>query len=210
MKTYIYVDGFNLYYGALKDGPYRWLNIDALCNLILPKNDVVKIKYYTARVKNRVSNPGQAARQEIYLRALRTLSNIEIVYGRFSSHRVSMYLADSKAGKPKYADVIKTEEKGSDVNLATDMMDDGCQSLYKVAVVITNDSDLERTVKCVRERYQVPVGIINPNLDRPTSKSLARPASFVKSIRAWHLEKSQFPSVIQAGSSRISKPQNWA
>ena len=131
------------------------------------------------------------------------LPDLEIIYGRFSAHRVSMYLANSKPGRPRYADVIKTEEKGSDVNIATDMMDDGCRGLYDVAVVVTNDSDLVRTVQRVRERYQVPVGIINPNLDRPASKALARPASFVKPLRAWHLEQSQFPTLIRIGESRI-------
>ena len=209
MKTYVYVDGFNLYYGALKDSPYRWLNIEELCKLLLPDNDVQKIKYFTARVKDRDSNPGQAARQEVYLRALRTLPTIEITYGRFSSHWVSMYSRESTPKRPKYAEVLKTEEKGSDVNIATDMMDDGCQGLYDIAVLVTNDSDLERPVHKIHERYNATVGIINPNLERHASKALARPASFVKPLRKWHLEKCQFPNVIRIGEKRISKPHAW-
>ena len=208
-KTHVYIDGFNLYYGALKDSPYRWLNLSALSSLLLPENDIIKIKYFTARVKTRPGNPGQASRQELYLRALRTLPNLEIIYGRFSAHRVSMYLADSTLDNPQYADVIKTEEKGSDVNIATDMMDDGCQGLYEVAALVTNDSDLERTVRTVKERYRVPVGIINPNINRPASKALARPASFVKSIRKWHLKECQFPTTIRDAKKRISKPNAW-
>ena len=26
MRTQVYVDGFNLYYGALKDTPFKWLD----------------------------------------------------------------------------------------------------------------------------------------------------------------------------------------
>ncbi len=180
-----------------------------MCDLVLPKNDVVKIKYFSARVKSRPNNPAQSARQELYLRALRTIPNLEIIFGRFSSHTVSMVRANTKGKRPQYVDVLKTEEKGSDVNIATDMMDDGCQGLYEVAVLITNDSDLERTVRRVRERYNVPVGIINPNLDRPASQALARHASFVKPIRKWHLEQSQFPNVIRVDEARISKPHVW-
>ena len=33
MNTYVYVDGFNLYYGAVKGTPYKWLNINALCTV---------------------------------------------------------------------------------------------------------------------------------------------------------------------------------
>jgi len=37
MKANIYVDGFNLYYGAVKGTPYRWLNIASMCRLLLPR-----------------------------------------------------------------------------------------------------------------------------------------------------------------------------
>ena len=30
MRTCVYVDGFNLYYGALKRTPYKWLDLAAL------------------------------------------------------------------------------------------------------------------------------------------------------------------------------------
>ncbi len=47
-KTYVYIDGFNLYYGALKKTPYRWLDLAELCRLMLPTSDVQRINYYTA------------------------------------------------------------------------------------------------------------------------------------------------------------------
>ena len=54
MRTYIYIDGFNLYYGALKGTPYKWLDVKALFGAILrPDNEILKIKYYTARVSAR-------------------------------------------------------------------------------------------------------------------------------------------------------------
>ena len=31
MKTNIYIDGFNLYYGCVKDTPYKWLDLAKLC-----------------------------------------------------------------------------------------------------------------------------------------------------------------------------------
>jgi hypothetical protein len=48
MKTYIYVDGFNLYYRAVKRTPYKWLDIDALSRFLLPKATIERINYYTA------------------------------------------------------------------------------------------------------------------------------------------------------------------
>jgi len=49
MRTIVYVDGFNLYYGALKGTPYRWLDIIAMAKKILsPKNQIVGMKYFTS------------------------------------------------------------------------------------------------------------------------------------------------------------------
>ncbi|NLD36866.1 MAG: NYN domain-containing protein [Desulfatiglans sp.] len=42
MRTAIYVDGFNLYYRALKGTPYKWLDIKLLVsNLLQPQNKII-------------------------------------------------------------------------------------------------------------------------------------------------------------------------
>lgn len=49
MRTIVYVDGFNLYYGAVKNTPYRWLDLKALFGRLLePRNRIIAVKYYTA------------------------------------------------------------------------------------------------------------------------------------------------------------------
>lgn len=120
-KTIVYVDCFNLYYGALKNTPHKWLNIEALCRLLLPKNDIIEIKFFTARVKSRPGDRGQSTRQHFYFRALGTLANFSIHYGHFLTHPVWM---TTVSGNPKRANVWKTEEKGSDVNLASHLLMD--------------------------------------------------------------------------------------
>ncbi|MGA8745745.1 MAG: hypothetical protein WB507_07770 [Solirubrobacterales bacterium] len=53
-RTIVYVDGFNLHYGALKDGPNRWLDLAALSHhLLKPSHDIVGIRYFTAKVQPR-------------------------------------------------------------------------------------------------------------------------------------------------------------
>ncbi len=117
--TNVYVDGFNLYYGALRNSPYRWLNLETLCQLLLPKNVIGQIKYFTALVSARPTDPHQPVRQQLYLRALATLPKVSVHLGHFLTHDVTMALVVPPGQPQKYAKVIKTEEKGSDVNLAT-------------------------------------------------------------------------------------------
>ena len=70
-------------------------------------------------------------RQRLYLKALETLPNVVIHFGRFSANQVRMALVDQNAGRPKTALVWKTEEKGSDVNIATHLLLDGHDHLYE-------------------------------------------------------------------------------
>ena len=77
-----------------KGTPYKWLDISKMVQLLLPKNQAIKLKYFTALVNSRHKTLHQPLRQQIYLRALRTIPNLEIILGHFLSHEVSMPLAN--------------------------------------------------------------------------------------------------------------------
>jgi uncharacterized LabA/DUF88 family protein len=207
MDTYVYVDGFNLYYGAVKDTPYKWLDISKLCNFLLPKSNILKIKYFTARISSRPDDLGKPTRQQIYLRALQTIPRIEIIFGSFLTKNVSLPLATSKPKKMKFATVIRTEEKGSDVNLAVHMLNDGYKGLYNSAVMVTNDSDLVEAIRIVRNELGKSVGILNPQ--KYPSKILIRHASFIKQIRSGTLKASQFPPTLSDTKGKFNKPNMW-
>lgn len=208
IPSYIYVDGFNLYYCALKKSPYKWLNLLDLVNKILPKNRVDKIKYFTARVSARLDDPDQPTRQQTYLRALQTLPNIEIIEGHFLTHTIRMALANPIPGQPKTVEVIKTEEKGSDVNIATHLLVDAYRNAFNVAVLISNDSDLAEPVKAVKDIFNKTVIILNPGLDHP-SYELGKYARFVKPIRSGVLKSAQFPNTLSDKNGIFSKPASW-
>ena len=208
VRTYVYVDGFNLYYGALKGTPYKWLDVGKLCRLLLARHRIARIKYFTARVGGRPGDPGQPTRQQVYLRALTTLPDLEIIYGHFLTSEVSMPLAGSPPHiRPTYVRVIKTEEKGSDVNLATHFLWDGFQGRYEAAVLVTNDSDLLAPVRVVRRELGRVVGLLNPH--RKASRVLSREASFVKQIRTSALRASQFAPLLTDPHGVIRKPPAW-
>ncbi|MBC8509185.1 MAG: NYN domain-containing protein [Chloroflexi bacterium] len=207
MRTIIYVDGFNLYYGAVKDTSYKWLNISKLCQALLPKNKIEKIKYFTALVSARPGDPGKPTRQQMYLRALRTIPKLEIIYGHFLEHPVFMPLASSLPNNPQFVQVLKTEEKGSDVNIAAHLINDGYKELYQVAVLITNDSDLVGPIEIVRKELNLTVGILNPH--RKPAYALKKAATFVKPIRKGVLAASQFPDKLTDGQGSFHKPPDW-
>jgi uncharacterized LabA/DUF88 family protein len=207
MKTIVYVDGLNLYYGAVKGTPYKWLDLSKLCQLLLPQHQIQQIKYYTAKVKARPGDLGQPVRQQTYLRALRTIPNLKIVYGQFLQSQILMPLVNPPVSGPRIVKVIKTEEKGSDVNIATHLVHDGHLGRYEAAVIVSNDSDLVEAVKIVRYELNLTVGMINPH--RKPSYALKQHVNFMKKVRKGVMQASQFPPTIQDGKGIIRKPTGW-
>lgn len=111
------------------------------------------------------------------------------------------------SAEQEYADVIKTEEKGSDVNLATHLLCDGYENAYECAVIVSNDSDLAEPVRIVAEKLGKMVGILNPH--KHPSKELSKYARFLKQVRKGVLSASQFPPVLKDAHGEIHKPESW-
>jgi hypothetical protein len=206
-RTNVYIDGFNLYYGAVKDTPYKWLDLVKFCRIILPKNTVHHVKYFTALVSATPTDPTKPNRQQTYIRALQTLPNLEVIYGHFLRNRCRMPLAVPLQGGAKTVEVIKTEEKGSDVNLATHLLNDAWRGKYEIAVVVTNDSDLCEPIRIIQQELQKTVGIVTPH--KIPSRQLLSFASFSKKIRTKDLQQSQFPQTLTDENGVITKPSGW-
>jgi hypothetical protein len=94
-KTIIYIDGFNLYYGALSQTPFRWLDLDRLARLLRPNDDIARVKYFTALI-----NGPSRTNQEAYLKALSARPSVEIVMGNFKRKRsnVGIQLVQASRG----------------------------------------------------------------------------------------------------------------
>lgn len=203
MKAFAYIDGFNLYYRAVKNTPYKWLNLRRMCELLVPEYTLERLKYFTANVSGKY-DADKPVRQQTYFRALQTIG-CEIIRGKFLSRDVAMPLASDRS---QFAMVVKTEEKGSDVNLATHLLIDGFTRQYDAAIVVTNDSDLAMPIEYVRDGLKLEIIVVNPD-DEVSSKKLAQSASSVRQLRTGVLSASQFPAVIKYAKGVIRKPTSW-
>lgn len=211
MKTNVYIDAFNLYFGCLKNSNYKWLNIWELATSSLPNDQINEIKYFTARVKPRQDDPDKPLRQQVYLRALATLPKVKIIEGHYLTQKVLMALVSPPPNGSKTVQVWKTEEKGSDVNLASHLLHDGHLGKYELAVVISNDSDLVEPIRLVIADLGLQVGVLNPQISKGSHPSiqLKKTASFFRYIRASDLKQSQFPVLMTDSKGTISKPTKW-
>ena len=79
-RAIVYVDGFNLYCGALLHTRNRWLDLQALFVRLRNNDDVRCVRYFTTLSRH---DPGRFARQSLYLEALATLPRVRVYLGKF-------------------------------------------------------------------------------------------------------------------------------
>ena len=178
-----------------------------LAQLLLPQHRMGQIRYFTALVTNRPDDPTQAQRQQTYLRALETVPGLTIHYGHLLAKTKRRPLTRQPQTGPRTAEILDTEEKGSDVNLASYLLLDGFKGEYELAVVVSNDSDLELPIRMARIRLNKQVGVFDPS--RRRSFELHNAASWYRPLRRGPLSASLFPDTLSDAQGRITKPVGW-
>lgn len=207
-RTIVYIDGFNLYYGALKGTGWKWLDPVAFAEKLLPQNEILQVRYFTARIKPRPGETQAPARQQAYLRALNGQERVSVHEGQFFTSTVRMPRADQSV-HPRTVEVIKSEEKGSDVNLATYLIRDAYTDAADAFVVISNDSDLTEPMRLVKREAGKIVGLISPYPTNSRALMTCKP-HFTKTVRRHHLEAAQFPEVVTLPAGHtVTKPAEW-
>ena len=147
----------------------------------------------------------------MYIRALETLPGLTIHYGQFRDRRKFRPLVTPIPGFSRTVEIWDSEEKGTDVNLASHLLMDGVDGDYDQAVMISNDADLALPIRMVRDKLKFPVGVVNPNLDPKahTPRELTDAATFVRRLRLTTLRNCQFPPQLQDSIGTITKPASW-
>lgn len=206
-RTIIYIDGFNLYYGAVKGTPHKWLDLQRYFEMIRQNDELVAIKYFTALITG-PTRPNQ----DIYLRALATLPLISIFLGKFTESKIECGVRDcTHEGRRKFT---RRLEKGTDVNIAVQMLNDAYQDRCDQLVLVTGDSDLAPALRIIRETFPekktfvyVPPG---PENERGAAVELRAAAHRNKTLPLNLLSKAQFRSELYGRSGEaIRKPATW-
>ena len=237
-RAIFYIDGFNLYYAALRPKPHlKWLNLKALADGIVHEDTtVVCVKYFTSRV---LGSASKSKRQNVYFIVLKTVSQIKITFGNLVKRKESGNMSRAEQTRLNLTEQSKRnikgqevaintfEEKGTDVNLASHLIYDACNDEFDIAYVITNDTDFVEPIRMVKEDLGKTVVIVaarrfryheedeqdvekkKPRIPVPDI-TLKNAASDVYYIKNSLFIASQFPDEIQIENGDIiSRPTNW-
>lgn len=210
-KTVVYIDGFNLYY-SLKNTSFKWLDLQrfSTAHLESKKHNITRIKYFTARVQSTLTDPLKDTRQDIYLRAVKTLPDLDIIFGLFKKRQVRGVLCDSEDRKLLNKDIVKIkkwEEKMSDVHIATHLVADAYQNKFECAVLISNDADLTPPLLHIKHKLKKLVIVISPY--KKISAELKKSSHFYRAVSPKVLEQCQFPERMKDAKGEFFCPPKW-
>ena len=205
-----YIDAFNFYFGMTRGTKYKWCDLFSLCKKLVPEDELIRVKVFSGRAKV-LSDPQQPMRQQIYFRALESNNDVEVIKSPFHINKKRLpHQTWSIFGRKLFFRVLSPQEKGSDVKLATHLLMDGMNNKYDLALVITNDSDLEEPIRVVRKELRKRIMVAAPTKGHMADK--LKKAAGGRNHRTLPMQlviESQFPDQIIHKGKRISKPDAW-
>ena len=205
-RTIVYIDGFNLYYGAVRGSAFKWLNLQRFFQLLRPHDNIVKVHYFTALVDGSTK-----PNQDVYLRALGTLSLVNIVLGKFKRKQVRCSNSACTFAGDRFFAV--PEEKRTDVNIAVFLLDDAYQNQCDHSIVVSGDSDLVPAISLLKVRFpqkRVTVYVPSRNPMRGAAVELRSVADKHRTLPLNLLPFSQFPNALPDGAGGLlHKPASW-
>ena len=206
-RSIIYIDGFNLYYGAVKNTPWKWLDMEKYFSFLLPHDDIQEIKYFTAKILG-----SHKANQEAYVKALSTLNKVQIIYGLFKYKKIKCLVKNCTHQGSRLFNV--PEEKRTDVNIAVHMVKDAINNKCDRFILISGDSDLVPAVKAVKlidPNKKVIVYVPANNRVRGAANELRNSSDRHKTLPNNLLSKAQFSDQLTDSEGEIiQKPEAWS
>lgn len=199
------IDGFNLYHAIanLHRPELKWVNLRSLSGVFINTSleRLDSVFYFSAYADHASTSTLQA--QKAYIRALE-LTAVKPILGHFKKKERKCPSCSHKW--------TSHEEKETDVNIASVLLDLAYSDSFDRALVISNDSDLVPAIRMVRKRFpqKTVTTIAPPNYYH--SNELIRVSSDKARIRPMHLERAILPVLVKdaSGLISISRPEEYA
>lgn len=232
LRTRVYIDGYNLYYGCLKGGPYKWLDVAALFAKVVQTAlvringqsatsvlDPLQVKFFTAPILKAFADSDDSfPSQANYHLALKGHLGVgvQIIQGYYDSKpaRARLYVEKQNPRESEKREIWKLEEKQSDVALALHAYSDAMRGEVDHVVIVSNDTDLVPALEMIRSHTGVKIGLVTPAKEEvlKVNTSLSKLAHWTRThLLSSELAASQLPTPVRDPRSNtvIHKPLTW-
>ena len=113
------------------------------------------------------------------------------------------------AAPHNFVEVHDTEEKGSDVNLASHLLFDAWQGRMDTALVLSQDTDLLEPMRLLSQEIKMPISLVWLDGKQP-GKNHRNVVSFIRHATPARLSSAQFPNRLMGKNGHvIEKPTGW-
>lgn len=211
-RVIFYIDGFNFYFGlkrTKKTDPawkqFYWLDIVKLCESFLGSDQILeKVIYFTASPLS----PQKNSRQSALLNANKLINGdrFEIVRGKYlEKHIICPYCK---------GDILRPEEKKTDVNISIRMIEDCMMNATDIVALVSADSDLVPPLELIQRRFtDVGIKVYFPpsNFSNDLKDNLihhrSKPVLMIKNLRRF--QSSVMPDIVSKSGKMYSIPTKW-
>ncbi|MEM9361741.1 MAG: NYN domain-containing protein [Bacteroidota bacterium] len=212
MRTIVYVDGFNFYYGLKKKkrrdirwGAYYWIDLYKLFEQFLDADDtLVTVKYFTAPPLS----IGKRIRQSALFKANDIINgrNFQVIKGKYIDKPI--HCTNCKT------DFTKPEEKRTDVNIAVNLIGDCALDNVDKLILVTADSDLVPPLEFIKTNYpNKKLRIFFPPTNYSNDLRDIAPRRKVTLLeKSWHFfDRAKMPQIVTKtdGTDSAVIPPEW-
>ena len=209
VRSIVYIDVFNFYYGLLRSGKYKgckWLDLEGVFKAIRQHDEIRVIRYFTAFWPDE-----SGERHKVYAGALSQLPIVDVRAGRYKKKSIRCQVRECRyAGNRVFRSY---EEKETDVSIALAMLDDAYQKKCEAMILVTADSDLVPAINLVKDRFpdiRIIAYIPGPHKRFQTAIHIRTACDDSRLFPANLLPKFQLPQDIVADGGRTyRKPSQW-
>ena len=134
-RIMIFIDGSNVYHSLKNIFGRTDVDIGRFCHKLLNRRQLIRIYYYNARV-GRKEEPERYQHQQAFFAGVNAVPYLELRLGRL------VYF--NWPNVPPY-------EKGTDVQLTTDMLTHSFKNNYDVSILVAGDNDFVGALQAVKD-----------------------------------------------------------
>jgi len=166
--------------------------------LLLQDQTLVHTKYFTSEVSKPVS---KQRRQNLFIDAVNTLSDFSIFYGR--------YQAQIRTCENCGFTTFVSNEKKTDVNIATEIMVDAFQNSFDTAILVSADADLTAPIVAIRRLFPQKAILVAfpPKRDSYELRTVASTHYF---IGEHNFRNNLLPEVVRTKNGfELRRPEKW-
>lgn len=211
-RVTFYIDGFNFYFGLKRSkkidaewAKYYWIDMVRLCKSFLGDGQVLeKVIYFTASPLNSQKN----SRQSAFLNANKLLNpnRFEVVRGKYMDKQIICPYCKASISRP--------EEKKTDVNISSRMIEDCLNKKTDVVALVSADSDLIPPMDMIRRNFRlIKIKVYFPPSNGShdvKDKMLEFRTKPVYMLRNKHRFASAImPEVVEKDGKRYEMPEKW-